>query len=134
MLPVCYQQLMASVTKKLRSKYWFACFRDLHGKQHRRSTEQTDRKKALEIARHYELVAQRRLKPQKVRETLADLYRQIYGESVPTATVRHFVTNWLTVKEHEVARASIVAYHKSAEKFIAYLGPRADFDITEIRQ
>ena len=36
---------MASVTKKPRSKYWFACFRDLQGKQRRVSTKQTDRKK-----------------------------------------------------------------------------------------
>jgi hypothetical protein len=111
---------MASVTKKLRSKYWFACFRDLHGQQHRRSTGQTDRKKGLEVARHYELVAQRRLKSQRVRETLAELYRQIYGESVPTATLRDYVTDWLAIKEHEAARASIVAYRKSADKFIAY--------------
>jgi hypothetical protein len=98
-------KLMASVTKKLRSKYWFACFRDLHGHQHRRSTGQIDRKKALEVARHYELVAQRRLKPQRVRETLAELYREIYGESVPTATLRNYVADWLATKEHEAARA-----------------------------
>ena len=87
---------MASITKKLRSKYWFACFQDLHGRQHRRSTGQTDRKKALEIARHYELVAQRRLKPQRVRETLSELYHQIYGESIPSAAVaavRHQLVN-----------------------------------------
>lgn len=125
---------MASVTKKLRSKYWFACFRDLHGQQHRRSTGQTDRKKALEVARHYELVAQRRLKPQRVRETLAELYRQMYGESVSTATLRNYVTDWLAIKEQEAARASIVAYRKSADKFIAYLGTSADLDIADIRQ
>ena len=99
-----------------------ACFRDLHGRQHRRSTGQTDRKKALEIARHFELVAQRRLKPQRVRETLSELYHQIYGESIPSATVRQYVADWLAVKEHEAARASMAAYRKSAEKFLAYLG------------
>jgi len=74
---------MASVIRKPRSKYWFACFRDLHGRQHRKSTEQTDRKKALEVAKHYELVAQRKIKPQKVRETLSQLYQDIYGQTVP---------------------------------------------------
>jgi integrase len=125
---------MASITKKPRSRFWFACFRDLHGYQHRRSTGQTDRKKALEIARHYELVAQRRLKPQKVRETLSELYYQIYGETIPSATVRQYVNNWLAVKEHETARASMAAYRKSAEKFLGYLGTHADTDIGEIRQ
>ena len=111
-----------------------ACFRDLHGRQHRRSTGQTDRKKALEIARHFELVAQRRLKPQRVRETLSELYHQIYGESIPSATVRQYVADWLAVKEHEAARASMAAYRKSAEKFLAYLGAAGDVDIGEIRQ
>jgi integrase len=41
---------MASLTRKPRSKYWFACFRDVNGKQRRRSTGQTDRKKALKVA------------------------------------------------------------------------------------
>jgi hypothetical protein len=65
---------------------------------------------------------------------LAELYRQIYGESVPTATLRDYVTDWLAIKEHEAARASIVACRKSADKFIAYLGTCADLDITDIRQ
>ena len=82
----------------------------------------------LEVAKHYELVAQRRLKPQRVRETLAELYRQIYGESVPTATLRNYVADWLAIKEHEAARASIVAYRKSADKFTAHLGTCADLD------
>jgi len=47
-LGTCYQQnflffLVASITKKPRSKYWFACFRDLQGKQRRMSTKQTAR-------------------------------------------------------------------------------------------
>ena len=67
---------MASLTKKSNSKFWFACFRDRGGKQHRRSTGETNERKALEIARRYEQVAQRKLKPAKFRETLVDHARQ----------------------------------------------------------
>jgi site-specific recombinase XerD len=80
------------------------------------------------------LVAQRRLKLQRVRETLSELYHQIYGETIPSATVRQYIADWLTRKEHEAARASMAAYRKSAEKFLAYLGASADVDIGEIRQ
>ena len=41
---------MAGLTRKPRSKYWFACFRDVNGRQHRKSTGDTDRKKALKVA------------------------------------------------------------------------------------
>jgi integrase len=125
---------MASLVRKAGSKYWFAAYRDLQGNQHRKSTEQTDRKKALAIAQHYEELAQRKVKPHRVRETIAELCRQVYGEEVPTATVRHFVDNWLAIKEPEVAPGSLVAYKKSATKFLAYLGAAADSDISGIRK
>jgi hypothetical protein len=123
---------MASVIRKPRSKYWFACFRDLHGRQHRKSTEQTDRKKALEVAKHYELVAQRKIKPQKVRETLSQLYQDIYGQTVPVATLRQYVDDWLKVKEPETVPATIAGYRKSTTKFLGYLGANAERDISEI--
>jgi integrase len=123
---------MASIIRKPRSKYWFACFRDLHGRQHRKSTEQTNPKKALEIAKHYELVAQHKIKPQKVRETLSRLYSEIYGQTVPAATLRQYVEDWLKIKEPETAPATVAGYRKSTSKFIDYLGTAADRDISEI--
>ena len=124
---------MASLTKKLHSKYWFACFRDLNGKQCRRSTGETNEKKARAIAQNYELVAQRKLRPHKARETLSELYRQVYGEALPTASVRQYVDGWLAIKEPETAPATYAAYQKSTVKFLAYLGPDAERDIAEIR-
>jgi integrase len=125
---------MASLTKKPHSKYWFACFRDLDGRQHRKSTGETSEKKAREIARHYELVAQKKLKPHKARETLSELYRQVYGEALPAASVRQFIKDWLAIKEHETSPATYAAYQKSTAKFLAYLGMDAERDIAEIRQ
>ena len=108
---------MASLIKKPNSKYWFACFRDISGRQHRKSTEETNRKKALEIARHYEMVAQRKLKPRKVRETLSELYREIYGETVPDATVKQYAENWLGVKEAERKPSTLESYEKVSKSF-----------------
>jgi integrase len=125
---------MASLVRKKGSKYWFAAYRDLQGKQHRRSTEQTDRKKALLVAQHLELLAQRKLRPARVRETIAGLVRQVYGEEVPTATVRKFSQDWLSIKKAEVSHFTLVTYKKSVAKFLAYLGDAADTDISEIRK
>ena len=100
---------MASLTRKPRSKYWFACFRDVNGKQRRRSTGQTDRKKALKVAEQFEQIGRRKLAPRTVRESLAELYREIYGETLPVATVRKFVADWLQTKEPEVCRYSACA-------------------------
>src|SRR5258708_7873417 len=123
---------MASLTKKPQSKYWFACFRDLSGRQRRKSTGETSEKKARQIAQQYEQMAQRKLKPHKARETLAELYREVYGEALPSATVRQYIEDWLGVKKR-LRPGTYAAYQKSTAKFLAFLGPDAERDIAEIR-
>jgi integrase len=124
---------MASLTKKPHSKYWFACFRDLGGRQRRRSTGETNEKKALQVAQDYERIAQRKLKPHKARATLSELYREVYGEDLQTATVRQYIDDWLGVKEPETKGTTYASYRKSTAKFLAYLGPDAERDIAEMR-
>jgi integrase len=124
---------MASILRKPNTKYWFACFRDLNGRQHRRSTGETNEKKARQIAQHYEQVAQRKLRPHKARETLSELYRHVYGETLPTASVRQYIEGWLAIKEPETASATYANYQKSTDKFLAYLGADAERDIADIR-
>jgi integrase len=78
------------------------------------------------------MVAQRKIKPQKVRETLSQLYQEIYGQTVPTATLRQYIEGWLKIKEPETAPATLAGYRKSTTKFLAYLGTTADRDISEL--
>jgi hypothetical protein len=96
---------VASLVRKPRSKFWFACFRDANGKQRRKSIKTTDHKKAMKIAEQCEQVGQR-IPGKTVRETLADLYREIYNESLPSATVRRFIENWLNTKQPTTSRRS----------------------------
>jgi integrase len=123
---------MASITRKPRSKFWFACFRDANGRQRRRSTKTTDRKKAIKIAEQYEQVGQRKLPARAVRETLAELYREMYNERLPAATVQQFVGNWLEAKKPEVSPATLAFYKKSTAKFLEFLGSAAELDLTSV--
>jgi integrase len=121
---------MASLIKKPNSQFWFACYRDANSKQHRRSTGVTNERKAREIARTYEQIAQHKLKPAKFRETMVELYREVYGEAVPTATVNKFATDWLSAKKAETVSRSWDQYDKSIKKFLAFLGADAELDIS----
>jgi len=121
---------MASVVRKRGSQFWFACFRDSNGKQKRRSTRETNRVKALKIAEKYELVARRKLRPQQVRDTLIELYRQAYGAEMPVATVSQFAEQWLKIKRGEMVPRSAIAYENSVSRFLSYLGNDAQFDIS----
>src|SRR5260370_6786691 len=122
---------MASLTKKPDSKFWVACYRDRDGKQHRQSTGETNPKKALELAQHYEQMAQGKLKRHKARQKTLELLEKLYGESAPTATVREYIEDWLSGKKG-TADATYRTYQKSTAKFLAFLGPDAERDITEM--
>ena len=102
------------------------------GKQHRRSTGETNKGKAFEVARGYEQVAQHKLKPAKFRETLQELYREVYGATIPKATVREFAEEWLKVKRPEVAQSSWDKYRKSIAKFLGFLRSDSELDISLI--
>jgi len=124
---------VASITKKPRSKYWFACFRDLQGKQRRLSTKQTDRKKAMKVAEQYEQFSQRKVPVHTVRQTLAELAREAYGETFPSATVRQFIDAWLKSKAPPVvAPATHDFYRKSMTKFLEFLGTAAELDLSVV--
>jgi hypothetical protein len=49
---------MASLWKHPNSRFWTACYTDKDGKQVKRSTKQTDKRKALAIAVEFERVEQ----------------------------------------------------------------------------
>lgn len=106
----------------------------MNGKQRRKSTGQTDRKKAMKIAQQLEQVGQRKLPSRTVRETLAELYREIYGETLPVATLRQFIVDWLKTKEPETAQATMASYRKSTNKFLAFLADLADLDLSAINR
>jgi hypothetical protein len=128
MLPL----LLPALPVNRRSKYWFARFRDVNGRQCRKSTRQTDRKKALKIAEQFEQVGRRKLAPRTVRESLAKLYREIYCETLPVATVRKFVADWLQTKGPEVSAGTLAFYKKSIAKLLEFLGTAADLDLALI--
>ena len=76
------------------------------------------------------MVAQRKLKPRRVRETLSELYREIYGDSVPDATVSEYAKNWLDLKKAERKPRTFESYEKSIQKFLEFLAADAELDIS----
>jgi integrase len=130
----CYPYVtsMASLTRKPRSKFWFACFRDASRKQRRKSTQETNYKKAMKIAEQYEQVAQRKLPVRAVRETIVALAREAYGDVLPAATTRSFAEGWLKAKKLEIGARTLVFYAKGVNKLIEFLGPAAEMDICTV--
>jgi integrase len=123
---------MASLIKKPNSRFWWACLRDAHGRQIRRSTGETNEKKAREIARVYEQEAKGKIKPYKFRQVLLDLHREIHGQDLPAATVEQFANDWLNAKKSETKPRTWESYETVIRKFLAFLGDESQIDISLI--
>lgn len=67
---------------------------------------------------------------EKSERTLSELYREIYGESVPDASVDEYAKSWLEIKRVERKPSTIESYEKSIEKFLEFLGQDAELDIS----
>jgi hypothetical protein len=90
---------MSSVVRSRSSRYWIAAFRDASGKQHRRSTREVDKKRAIAVAQQYEKVAKRQGSPQRVRQVFSEFYREHYGKDIPFTTVADYGGLWLSARK-----------------------------------
>ncbi|MGA8655938.1 MAG: site-specific integrase [Chthoniobacterales bacterium] len=127
---------MASLTRKPTSKYWFACFRDKNGKQHRKSTEEIRKSVAQKIADKYELAATRKTSRRQLWDALNELQAIVSGDETPSATVQDFCELWLDNRKAErKASATLSIYENLVERFLAFLGPvRASGSLIDVRK
>lgn len=127
---------MASLRRKIRSPYWFACFTDADGRRTQRSTKQSDRKKAQAIATKFEkaakLASEKRLGETQARRVLAEIYEVVAGEPLTIATARDHLTKWPERAKERVSYRTYQAYAQVSRDFLASLGPKADRDISQV--
>lgn len=123
---------MAFVFKHPKSKFWFAGFLDATGKRRNRSTRTTNRKLAQKLAEEYETAARNKRTARQVRKVISTLHRDITGQEVISISLRKFVEQWLAAKKHETARTTHTFYTSATDKFLTWLGARADHDIGEV--
>ena len=123
---------LASLTKRPTSQFWVACFTDRHGRRLKRSTATLDRKRAQRIADEYETAARRKRTALQVRRVITQLHQEITGEEVSQTSLRNFLDTWLERKAPEIAPSTEAFYRNAAAKFIGFMGPMADADVTEV--
>jgi integrase len=123
---------VASLTKRATSRFWVACFTDRHGRRLKRSTATVDRKSAQKIADEYETAARRKRTALQVRRVITQLHHEITGDEVCQTSLRSFLDTWLERKAPEIAPSTECFYRNAASKFITFMGPMADADVTEI--
>jgi integrase len=123
---------MASIRHREGSKFWFACVTLPSGRRIQRSTKETDRKKAQQIAEKWEAATRGRVTARQTQKVIAELYRDITGQHLDFPTVREYFNSWVARKKPETAPSTYAFYQGKAQRFLDWLGNRADQQIAMI--
>lgn len=103
-------------------------WRDVAGKQHMRSTKETSRNKAQEIARGWEYVEHKARNEAQVRKVMSEILERNTDQPLRTPSVREFFTEWLASKSDETGRR----YSGVANAFYGHLSERADRPLKDV--
>jgi integrase len=129
---------VASIHKDPRGKspYWYVAYTLVDGRRAFRSTKQTDRKKAWDVARTLEKAAQKaragELTEAVVRKLLGDVLESAGQNPLATETSRSFFATWLSGKKIAVKPGVYRHYNMVSARFLEFLGERADKSLSSV--
>ena len=124
---------MASLRKRGATGFWFACPTDQNGRRVQRSTKQTDRRKAHEVANAFakasRMASTKRLGEAQARRILSELHESVSGAPLPSASAKGYLTHSANLRKTDCAPRTRVACAQVVRDILASLGPRAEVDI-----
>lgn len=127
---------MASLRKKDRSPFWFACYTLPDGRRTQRSTGTDDKRKAQRIANEFEDAAREasagRFIESRARRAIADIYAIANTDELPNSTLKSFVERWCKRKSLEVAESTHASYVNVTDNFLDQTKHKAHTDIKKI--
>ena len=127
---------MASLRRHPRSPYWQAIIYLPDGRKTNRSTGTTNKKDALQIALKFEEAAnmgqQGTLVERRARKTIADIFAIANKTALETSSIKTYLQSWLKRKQIENCEATAERYSAILRHFIAYLGSKAEQDISHL--
>ncbi|MEO7165775.1 MAG: phage integrase SAM-like domain-containing protein, partial [Chthoniobacterales bacterium] len=129
---------MASLVKDSsnRSPYWICCYTAADGRRLKKSTGETNRKKALEIClgldRAEGLARQGTLTEVRARQLVGEVLQRTTGESLEYFTVEQWFRHWVEGKADSKAARTGERYRQIVGEFIAFLRGRAKLNLAAI--
>lgn len=127
---------MASLRRKDRSPFWFACFNLPDGTRTQRSTGSSDRREAIRIAHQFEdasrEAAKGRFIESRARKTIADIFAIANRDALPSSRLDDFFEGWLKRKELEAGEKTHAKYSSVVSQFKEFLGNKVKRDVSSI--
>lgn len=127
---------MASLWKHPNSTFWTACYTDRESRQMKRSTKQTDKRKALLIAVEWERIEEQACKSgvstRQMQKVLNDLLEKTNEEAIVTPSTEKYLRDWLTSIETKNSKGTHERYKHTVDLFLKSIGSVARSPITSI--
>jgi integrase len=130
---------MAYVVKDVRkrSPFWYAVFRGKANRYVKKSTKETARSKALEMARGWEKAAkqarERTLTEARTRDILSEILSSVNGgEGLQVFTVAEWFDHFVKQKQKSRADKTALRHEQMMKEFIEYLDHRAHLNFAAI--
>jgi integrase len=122
---------MGSLWKHPQSKYWVACFTAADGRQLKRSTRETDKRRATVICDAWERAESLGkdgllTSEEQLRRVIEQSFERLNGKKVEHVTVRQWLERWLKNEEGAVAETTLEKYTQVLDGFLQFLGTRAE--------
>src|SRR5215469_5545121 len=116
-----------------RSPYWYACITDASGRRLKKSTRETSKSRALEIARTlqdaWDAAKKRTLTEIRTRELLSEVLQRVNGEGLRVFTVRQWFEQVAKQKRKSKSEKTALRHEQTHEEFLEFLGSRAALNI-----
>lgn len=118
---------MASLWKHPNSPFWTACFTDENGKQVKRSTKLSDRKKAMKAAEAFEDAAKMARSSELTRaaavKMINELMERTHGDGLDTRSTRQHIEDYqASLQARGTKEGTLKRYRPIFDGFLAHLG------------
>jgi integrase len=131
--PTILPTAMASIFKRPHSPFWFCSYRSGDGRWLKKSTKQTDRRKAIDFCLKLDQAEQaalaRTLTTAQARRLFNEVLERVGDEPLEDFTIREWALEWLKGKETSHAQSTAERYRKPVQDFVAHLVKRADLPL-----
>lgn len=127
---------MSSLRKYPQSKMWYGCFTRADGQRVQRSTGTADKELAKQVLAGWVKTNAEgksgRLNHNRVRETMAEIFRIATHDELPSATIKGFLASWLADRQLATSDATYERYKAAVDSFLEYLGDKASGDMNSL--
>ena len=125
---------MASLIKKIDTRYLFCCFTLPDGTRTTRSTKQTKKREAMAVCLEMERASQQARKgvltEAQARKVVADIVERANGEPLVFYSIEQWLNHWLSSKEEVRSKNTAMCYKSAVGNFLKFLGKKSANNLT----